>query len=131
MNEYIVLAVASLGIASLFLPGGRTAHFRFKIPFNLHENSTCPIPYGLELASLLQITSLIIWDEASMMNWYTFKAVYRTLKDLIKAENPDLEKRLFGGKVVVFEGDFQQILSIIIKDRCEDIVGLCLCRSAL
>jgi len=60
LNGYIVLAVASSGIASLLLPGGRTAYSQFKIPFNLYENFTCPIPYGSELASLLQITSLII-----------------------------------------------------------------------
>jgi len=39
----IVLAVASSGIASLLLPGGRTAHSRFKIPIDLHDESTCNI----------------------------------------------------------------------------------------
>ncbi|CAH1416808.1 unnamed protein product [Lactuca virosa] len=35
----IVLNVASSGIASLLLPGGRTAHSRFIIPFELTEDS--------------------------------------------------------------------------------------------
>jgi len=39
----IMLAVASLGIASLLLPGGRTAHSRFKILIDLHDESTCNI----------------------------------------------------------------------------------------
>ena len=39
----IVLAVASSGIASLLLSGGRTAHSRFKIPINIEECSTCRI----------------------------------------------------------------------------------------
>ncbi|OSC97186.1 hypothetical protein PYCCODRAFT_1377712, partial [Trametes coccinea BRFM310] len=40
----IILCVASSGIASLLLPGGRTAHSRFKIPVeNLHNESTCNI----------------------------------------------------------------------------------------
>jgi hypothetical protein len=39
----IVLAVASSGIASLLLLGGRTAHSRFKIPIDLHDESTCNI----------------------------------------------------------------------------------------
>ena len=30
-NEYIVLTIASSGIASLLLPGGRTAHSKFAI----------------------------------------------------------------------------------------------------
>ena len=39
----IVLAIASSGIASLLLPGGRTARSRFKIPINIEECSTCRI----------------------------------------------------------------------------------------
>jgi RecG-like helicase len=39
----IVLVVASSGIASLLLLGGRTAHSRFKIPIELHNESTCNI----------------------------------------------------------------------------------------
>ncbi|GKD19527.1 DNA helicase, partial [Tanacetum coccineum] len=37
----IVLAVASLGIASLLLLSGRTAHSRFKLPLELTEESLC------------------------------------------------------------------------------------------
>ncbi|GKD09449.1 DNA helicase [Tanacetum coccineum] len=36
-DEKIVLVVASSGIASLLLPSGRTAHSRFQIPVNLHD----------------------------------------------------------------------------------------------
>jgi hypothetical protein len=32
-----MLVVASLGIAFLLLLGGRTAHSRFKIPIDLHD----------------------------------------------------------------------------------------------
>ncbi len=39
----IVLVVASSRIASLLLLGGRTAHSRFKIPIDLHDESTCNI----------------------------------------------------------------------------------------
>jgi len=39
----IVLAIASLRIASLLLLGGRTVHSRFKIPIDLHDESTCNI----------------------------------------------------------------------------------------
>lgn len=37
----IVVAVASSGIASLLIEGGRTTHSRFKIPLNIDENSRC------------------------------------------------------------------------------------------
>ncbi|GKB60691.1 ATP-dependent DNA helicase PIF1-like protein [Tanacetum coccineum] len=50
----IVLAVASSGIASLLLPGGRTAHSRFVIPLELMENNTCGIKQNTHLAELMQ-----------------------------------------------------------------------------
>ena len=50
----IVLAVASSGIASLLMEGGRTAHSRFKIPIDLDEHSCCDIkkkykPRGIDM----------------------------------------------------------------------------------
>ena len=75
LNGYIALAVASSGIAALLLPGGRTAHSRFKLPFNLHEDSTCSIAHSSDLASLLQVARLIIWDETPMTYRNAFEAV--------------------------------------------------------
>jgi hypothetical protein len=60
----IALAVASSGLTSLLLPGGRTPHSRFKIPLDIHEHSVCSIMKNTQLAQLVQETSLIIWDEA-------------------------------------------------------------------
>ncbi len=102
-NSHIALAVASSGIASLLLDGGRTAHSRFKIPLDLHASSTCSISKQSDAARLLRETRLIIWDEAPMMNKYAFEAVDRTLKDICDSED------LFGGKVVVLSGDFRQV----------------------
>jgi hypothetical protein len=56
----IALAVASSGIAALLLEGGRTAHSRFKIPIDLHEQSTCMIAPRMILALLIQQANLII-----------------------------------------------------------------------
>jgi len=61
-----------------------------------------------------------------MTHRHAFEAVDRTLKDLMKAIDPSLEDKPFGGKVVVFGGDFRQILPVVIKGGCEDIVGSCL-----
>ncbi|XP_061339398.1 uncharacterized protein LOC133286069 [Gastrolobium bilobum] len=49
----IVRNVASSGIASLLLPGGRTAHSRFRIPIQITEDSTCNIKENSTLAELL------------------------------------------------------------------------------
>jgi ATP-dependent DNA helicase PIF1 len=113
----IVLAVASSGIASLLIPGGRTAHSRFAIPLNVDERSTCEIGTKDPAAQLIRRAKLIIWDEAPMMHRHCFEAVHRTLKDIMH------EKRFpFGGKVVVLGGDFRQILPVIPKGTRHEIV---------
>src|SRR2546421_8945034 len=90
--------------------------------YNIHEDSTCSIKHNSDLASLLQVARLIICDEVPITHRHAFEAVDRTLRDLIKAIIPLLEKKLFGGKVVVFGGDFRQILPVVIKGSREDIV---------
>lgn len=42
----IVLPVASSGIAAVLMPGGRTAHSRFKIPLDVDEHSSCGVKMG-------------------------------------------------------------------------------------
>ncbi|KAF7827148.1 ATP-dependent DNA helicase PIF1 [Senna tora] len=116
----IVLNVASSGIASLLLPGGRTAHSRFCIPIDISEVSICNIKQGSDLSELLFETKLIIWDEAPMANKYCFEALDRTMRDVLRFSNPLSKNLPFGGKVVVFGGDFRQILPVIPKTRhCE------------
>lgn len=67
-KQKIVLCVASSGIASLLLPGGQTSHSRFKIPLNIHENSSSCISKNLESVDLLRETTLLIWDEIPMQH---------------------------------------------------------------
>ena len=83
-KNQIVIMVASSGIASLLLPGGRTAHSKFKIPVPIFEDSTCNILQGSQLAELLNQTNLIIWDEAPMAHKFCFEALDQTLRDIIK-----------------------------------------------
>ncbi|CAN7077844.1 unnamed protein product, partial [Brassica oleracea var. botrytis] len=78
----VVIPVASAGIAALLLPGGRTAHSRFKLPLKLSETSLYEIKYGSMLANLISKTDLIIWDEAPMAHRQTFETLDHTLRDL-------------------------------------------------
>ncbi|XP_019184379.1 PREDICTED: uncharacterized protein LOC109179329 [Ipomoea nil] len=119
----IVLNVASSGIASLLLPGGRTAHSRFAIPISINEDSTCNIKQGGDLAELLIKTSLIIWDEAPMMHKHCFEALDRTMRDLLRFADSNSEMKTFGGKTVVLGGDFRQILPVVPKGSRQDIVS--------
>ncbi|KAL3618913.1 hypothetical protein CASFOL_037141 [Castilleja foliolosa] len=122
-KQYIVLNVASSGIASLLLPGGRTAHSRFKIPLTPVETSTCNIKLGTNLAELIVQEKLIIWDEAPMMRKYCFEALDRTLRDIMKSTDVSNVNKPFGGKTIVFGGDFRQILPVIPKGCRHDIVS--------
>lgn len=102
-------------IASLLLPCGRTAHSRFKIPININEDSTCSIEQGSQLAELIVRSKLIIWDEAPMMHKYCFEALDRSMRDIMRFLNPLSLETPFGGKTIVFGGDFRQILHVIPK----------------
>ncbi|KAG2690570.1 hypothetical protein I3760_09G193200 [Carya illinoinensis] len=106
-KQLIALATASSGVAASILPGGRTAHSRFKIPLNVDKNSTCSVSKQSGLARLLQTAKLIIWDEAPMSKKKSIEALDKMLKDINDSELS------FGGKVIVFGGDFRQILPVI------------------
>ncbi|XP_035837377.1 uncharacterized protein LOC110878849 [Helianthus annuus] len=127
----IVLNVASSGIASLLLEGGRTAHSRFHIPLNLNEDSVCHIKPDDDVAKLLQQTKLIIWDEAPMVHKHAFEALDRTMHDIFNISNPSRSDVLFGGKVIVFGGDFRQILPVVPNGGRQEIVNASLCSSYL
>jgi len=79
----IVLAVASSRIASLLLLGNKISHSKFKIPIDLHDESTCNITQQMKVAELVHKANLIIWDEAPMMHHRVFEAVDRTLRDFM------------------------------------------------
>ncbi|GJQ97788.1 ATP-dependent DNA helicase PIF1-like protein [Tanacetum coccineum] len=74
----IVLNVASSGIATLLLEGGRTAHLQFSIPINVVEDSMCNIVADSEL--------------------------------------------VFGGKVLMFGRDFQQMMPVVANGNRQDVV---------
>jgi hypothetical protein len=122
--------VASSGIATLLLDGGRTAHSRFKIPVQgLNNTSTCYISRDSELAALLQTVALIVWDEAVMMHKHVFEAINRSLHDIMAVINPTFKFLPFGSLVVVFGGDFRQILPVVPRGSRGDVIAAALNRS--
>lgn len=121
----IALAVASTGIAATLLPGGTTAHSRFKIPINIDATSTCSIGKGTHLAELVAATTLVFWDEAVMMHRYAVEAVDRSFRDIRGNDLP------FGGVVFCFCGDFRQTLPVVPKGSRAEIISACLKKSPL
>ncbi|XP_058742589.1 uncharacterized protein LOC131625469 [Vicia villosa] len=119
-RRQICLTVASSGIASLLLPGGRTAHSKFKIPIPTLESSTCDINKGSDRGNMLKLSKLIIWDEAPMCHKFCFEALDKTLRDIMGGTRSS--DKIFGGKVIVFGGDFRQILPVIPRGSRSDII---------
>ena len=97
----IVLPVASSGIAATLMPGGRTAHSRFKIPIVLDEYSVCGIGNKSDIAELIRHTKLIIWDEAPMQHRFAFECLDRSLRDIMRSKDESLAALPFGGITVL------------------------------
>nr|GFA55958.1 hypothetical protein [Tanacetum cinerariifolium] len=117
----VVLSVASSGIASLLLPGGRTYHSTFRIPIDLDKDSCCAIDVKSNLAELIKVVELIIWVEAPLQHRHAFEAVDRTFWDIYKDHVRGGHNKVFGGKVVVLGGDFRQIIPVVTNGTRFDV----------
>jgi ATP-dependent DNA helicase PIF1 len=101
--------VASSGIAALILIGGHTSHSCLIFPIAVNEDSFCNIKRGSLEAELIQKTSLLIYDEVIMQHRHCQEAFDCTCRDICQCD------KIFGGLTVVFGGDFQQILPVMVK----------------
>ncbi|KAK8948892.1 hypothetical protein KSP39_PZI005305 [Platanthera zijinensis] len=124
-DGHIVLATASSGIAATLLPGGNTAHLRFKIPVPIEAESYCNISKLSALQQLLQQCSAILWDEAPMSHKYIFESVDRSIRDALSKDLP------FGGIVLLMGGDFRQIPPVVINGTVSQIINASIVTSSL
>ncbi|CAN0920583.1 ATP-dependent DNA helicase pif1 [Linum grandiflorum] len=128
-RDQITLAVASSGIAATLLPDGCTAHSLFKIPLEVYHSSTCAVRKGTQLAELLRSATVIIWDEAPMIHRLSFEVVDRTLCDIMNIPLFGSGYKPFGGKTVIFGGDFRQTLPVITDGGRSDTINASLAKS--
>ncbi|KAL4564811.1 hypothetical protein LXL04_028882 [Taraxacum kok-saghyz] len=124
-SGHIALATASSGVAANNMPGGRTAHSRFKIPLNLDNNSMCNIKKQSGTSQLLRSARIILWDKASMAKRQAIEAFDRTMQDITGVS------LLFGGKILVMGGDFRQVLPVVRRGTRAQIVDSSLRMSPL
>ena len=122
-----VLIGASTGIAALQLPGGWTAHSMFKLPMDeaMSPTCVCNINTNTQRAELIRKADLIIWDELPMTHRYCIEALDRTLQDLMK------NNKLFGGKTILFSGDWRQTGPIVKNGTATDTVDAAFISSPL
>lgn len=111
------MATATSGVAPSIMPGGRTAHSRFKIPLSIEDGASCSFTKQSGTAKLLRMASLILWDEASMTKRQAVEALDNSMRDIMGRRHQP-----FGGKSIVFGGDFRQVLPVVRKGSQGQII---------
>ena len=66
-----------------------------------------------------------------MMHRHAFEALDRSLRDIMGQVNPLFKDMPFGNKIIVFGGDFRQILPVVKKGTQNDIINAFFNRSCL
>ncbi len=110
-NCISTMCVAASALAATLLPKGQTAHAALKIPIQCDDQSYCT--WTAAQKEHLKNISVIFWDEISMINYHIAETVDRSFRYLMRND------LMFGGKVVVFCGDFRQLPPVIKHGRGE------------
>ncbi|XP_049410684.1 uncharacterized protein LOC125873897 [Solanum stenotomum] len=121
----IELASATSGVAAAILLGGHTTQSRFGIPLQADETTMTNMSKQGGGAKLIRQEKSIILDEAPMAKRHTIETVDRSFRDIMDSDIP------LGGKVMVFRGDFHQVLHIVPKSTRAETVNASLVRSYL
>ena len=119
IRKHTVIAVGKSAVAASLPDGGRTVHSDFKIPIPCYVEIVCDISMDSKIANDIRRASLIIWDEIVVCLRYYIEAVDRTLRAIMKTLYVQ-----FGEKLILFSGDFLQILPVVLRGSRGMIVFL-------
>ena len=112
-------------MAGNLLRFGQTTHCLFKLPVPILETSTCNITPTSRQAEFIRSLSIIFIDEASMIPLHALSAIDIMLRDIMNNNVP------FGGKLLLFAGDFRQTLPVVPRAQAAGILENCINRSEL
>jgi ATP-dependent exoDNAse (exonuclease V) alpha subunit len=87
----------------------------FKIPFCVNNQTVCALGKSWR-TKLFREADILIWDEAVCIEKDAVEAVERGFKEL------RADQRVFGGLLVVFCGDFRQVLPVTQKSALENTI---------
>jgi ATP-dependent DNA helicase PIF1 len=110
-QDKLAVATATSRVAMAIMRAGRTAHSCFKIPLTLQEGGCCSFTKQSGTAKLLQQAALIILDEASMTKRQNVEALDNSLWDIMGRSHLP-----FGGKTILLDRNFRQVLPLYGKD---------------
>jgi ATP-dependent DNA helicase PIF1 len=119
----IAMATTTSTIVASIIPSGRTTHLVFKIPIKISDDNICKFCKQSDMADLLHRAALIIWDKVAMTKRLYVETLDRSLQDIMGCE------LTFGGKVMVFGGDFRQVLPVVPRGTRAQITDATLLRS--
>jgi hypothetical protein len=109
----IVVCVAASALAASLLEGGHTAHHTLHIPIPANDATFCS--FTASERQVMKSADLLIWDEASMISQHVADTVDRSLQDMLQDTRP------FGGKTIMFTGDFKQLLPVLRGGKGDNI----------
>ena len=108
------VCTAWTGIAAQLLMQGRTCTRGFGIPVQqLDHTSMSWIRRQTAYAEQLRTAAVIFWDEVAMAPQESLRVAHDLLCGLLQQPGQELTQRPFAGKIIVFSGDFRQILPVM------------------
>ena len=115
-KEKIAIVMAISAQAATLLEGGTTVHSKMKVAIDLDgiEKEFSP---NSAIAKVITEASLLIIDEYTLGDKRLYEIIDRKFRKLMKNNIP------FGGKVMLFSGDWTQCLPIVPNGDRADIVG--------
>jgi hypothetical protein len=119
-NKYAV-SCAFTGIASSQLIDGMTIHTTYSIPIDYETTAVLQMSPLSKDAQYLKGAAVLIFDEAPMIP----SAMVNLLDKLLRDISSDAQN-YFGGKVVVFGGDFRQCLPVVKGYDKKKILSQCI-----
>ena len=129
----VAIATAMTGIAALLLVGGTTSHSAFGLPlvFDDDETAVSNLSMHSQRAEVLRRSHLILIDSATMGHKTLYHVVDVLLREIMRSVDEQLHSVPFGGKLIVFSGDWRQMPPVIPNAGRAATVNACLKRSPL
>ena len=106
----IAVAMAISAQAATLFDGGRTVHFKLKVPIKLQPKSLCNFQENSATAELIRRASLFIIDEYTMGDKRVYETIDRTFRQLLDNDLP------YGGKVFLHSGDWVSVFKKVFLE---------------
>ena len=121
-----IVCVIFIKITTFFLPNGHTSHSAFRIFIEHDENSIFIIKKNNNRSHYFIQTDLIIWNKIIMQHKHCFEIANKLFKNLRFNFNEFTKSRpLFGEMLIIFGGNFAQILFVVEHGGRFDVVNVC------